>query len=114
LKNTDYPYRAIPDYRKIFEFMTKVLPENGSYNGTSLPYLNDPSNPNYLKPADGETGWKGVKLNGFREIYPSGTTGMTMVKYAKDNASTKPYLEQQIEPYVLPDNLSFKSLVNLW
>jgi len=50
LKNTEYPYREIPDYEKIIEFMKKVLPRNNN----SLKYLNDPTSSIFLKPSGGK------------------------------------------------------------
>jgi len=107
-KLDEYPYKEVPNWKIIFEFMSKVLPKNSSAN-----YLSNPSHGTYLSPTKtGATGWDNVYLGGFAHDNPDKVKYRGMAAYAADHPNS--IVAKQIEPYELKNDLSLKSLVNLW
>jgi len=126
-KINEFPYRSIPDFEKLFEFMKTVFPAEtagGSANGAIIKlrpqtYLDDYSNSLYLKPKKSdEVGWEGLTLGGTYKRLEDVTSDpkyKTMVAFANSSDNTDDKLRYQVNnPAIISKDKSFKAVTLLW
>jgi len=123
-RSHEYPYQAIIDWRKFFEFMKTVFPAEfdtyGNFkNLKDQTYLNDSSDSSYLKPSkSGETGWENLTLLGYYKEFstlgaPSKYKTMAGYAFSSDNQDFK--LRKQAEsPAIIAKDKNFKAVTTLW